>query len=289
MWQIKLNQFMINYCRVPVKNLQIVNRKSAIPVCCFVFLLLCTLLGGCSAVSQRADTYRQQLYYDEELSAPYDQIVLKKSLTLDALPKIQRSQSELGPRFGGTELLSHSEDVVASLGQGKDGHKTWFNMVAFHEYRLNVIRKYFFLVDDKATSLPIGSGRGLRFDCEMALEKEVLDEPYVSENARQIAILRHVLDNIRNDIKGLGADVDAPGQSNKMLNVCGMLINQAFEIALLKLDSSPVLATRLSEAGGFEFDHISFDKGRIKMVVEDDTVGVKIRLGAFVHTIENNQ
>jgi len=123
----------------------------------------------------------------------------------------------------------------------------------------------------------------------MVLEKEVLDEPYVSENARQIAILRHVSNNIRNDIKGLGADVDAPGQSNKMLNVCGMLINQAFEIALLKLDSSPVLATRLSEAGGFEFDHINFDKGRIKMVVEEDTVGVKIRLGAFVHTIEDNQ
>jgi hypothetical protein len=252
---------------------------------CLAALLLGTLPGGCSSVSSEAGSQGQQLYYDEELSTPYDQIMLKKSLTLDALPKIKRAQGEFESRFAGTELLSHSEKVVAALGQSKNGRKTWFNMVTFHEYKLNVIRKYFFVVDDKATTFRVASRRGLRFDCEMVLGKEVLNESYASENARQIAILRHVLDYARKDINELGADVDAPGQNNKMLNVCGMLIKQAFEMVLLKLDSSPVLATGLSEPGGAEFDHINFGRGIAHMVIWGDTVAVKIRFGAFAHTM----
>ena len=53
-----------------------------------------------------------------------------------------------------------------------------------------------------------------------------------------------------------------------------------------ELDSSPVLATRLSQAGGVEFNHINFDKGKVQMVVRADIVMAKIRLGAFTHMIE---
>jgi hypothetical protein len=157
-------------------------------------------------------------------------------------------------------------------------------MVTFHEYRLNVIRKYFFAVDDRAGSLRTRSRRGLRFDCEMVLGKEVLGESYTSENARRIAILRYVMDSTRVDIKELGDDVDVPGQYNQKLDVCGMLINQMFETVLVKLDASPVLAMRLSLAGGAEFDHINFNKGTVRMVIADDTVAVKIRFGAFAHS-----
>jgi hypothetical protein len=112
---------------------------------------------------------------------------------------------------------------------------------------------------------------------------EVLGESYASENARRIAILRYVLAQMRKDIKELGDDVDVPDQYNKMLDVCGMLINQTFEMVLVKLDSSPVLAMRLSRAGGAEFDHINFNKGTVRMVVADDTVAVQIRFGSFAH------
>ena len=247
-------------------------------------------LGGCSGVSPLAGARWQSLSYQEELSAPYDQTELRKSLTLDVLPKIQRLEDGLGSGLMGTELLSHSESVVASLGQSKDGYETWFNMVTFHEYRQNVIRKYFFFVaDDKPGTLQIGPSRALRFDCEMLLEKEALEELSTAEKARQIAILRHALNNLHEDIDELGADVDAPGQDNRMLDICRMLVNQAFEMILLKLEASPVLARKLSQAGGVEFDHMSFDKGKVKMVVENDVVTVKIRLGALVHTIENDQ
>ncbi len=100
------------------------------------------------------------------------------------------------------------------------------------------------------------------------------------------AILRNVLGNLRKDIGELSNDTDATGQENKMLDICGMLINQTFEVILRELYSSPVLATRLSQAGGVEFDHINFDKGKIQMVVGADIVRVKIRLGAFTHMIE---
>jgi hypothetical protein len=251
-------------------------------VCCYIGLFLGNLLGGCSAVSSPAGARSQQLSEQQELSEPYNQITLKKSLTLDALPTIRRSQSESGSLLAETETVSHSDRVVASLGQSRDGYSTWFNMVTFHEYQLNVIRKYFFAVDDRAGSLRTRPRRGLRFDCEMVLEKEMLDESYASENERRIAILRYVLNSVRKDIKELGDDVDVPGQYNKKLDVCGMLINQTLELILVKLDSSPVLATKLDSFDGVDFDHINFGKGKVRMIVKDDTVAVKARFGAFM-------
>ena len=230
-----------------------------------------------------------QLSYQAKLSAPYDQIKVKQSVIQNAVPKIQRLQDELEPSFAGAELISHSENVVVSLGQSKDGFKTWFNMVTFQENELNALRKYFFIVDDKARSFQFRPSRGLRFDCEMVLEKEMPAEPDTTENARRIAILRNVLGNLRKDIGELSDDTDATGQENKMLDICRMLINQTFEVILRELDSSPVLATRLSKAGGVEFNHVNFNKGKIKMVVGADIVIVKIRLGAFAHMIEREK
>jgi hypothetical protein len=259
------------------------NRRLAFALCFYAGLFLGIQLAGCSAVSSPAAS-KNRHSGQEELSAPYDQIVLKKSLTLDALPKIRRSQSGPGSFLAETETVSHSDRVVASLGQSPDGYNTWFNMVTFHEYRLNVIRKYFFAVEDRAGSLRTRARRGLRFDCEMVLGKEVLGESFTSENARRIAMLRYVLDNIRKDINDLGSDVDVPGQYNKKLDVCGMLINQALELILVKLNSSPVLADKLSSGDGVDFDHINFGEGKVWMVVSDDTVAVNTRFGVFVDT-----
>jgi hypothetical protein len=283
------SQSAISGFRYSTANFSIGNSRLIIAVCCYAGLLLGILLASCSAVSSPAAAHSQQLSEQQELSAPYDRITLKKSLTLDALPKIRRSQSEHGLILAETETVSHSDRVVASLGQSPDGYSTWFNMVTFHEYRLNVIRKYFFAVDDRAGSLRTRSRRGLRFDCEMVLGKEVLDKSYTSENARRIAMLRYVLDSIRKDIKELGDDVDVPGQYNQKLDVCGMLINQMFETVLVKLEASPVLAMRLSRAGGAEFDHINFNKGTVRMVVEDDAVAVSTRFGVFVDTKKKPQ
>ena len=284
MRRIKQTQITIVDCRFAAKKSEIISRKSTVAMRLFAVLLLGTLPGGCSTVSPWARS--RQLSYQAKLSAPYDRIKLKQSIIQNAVPKIQRLQDELEPGFAEAELISHSDNVVVSLGQSKDGYKSWFNMVTFQENELNAVRKYFFFVDDKARSFELSPSRGLSFDCEMVIGEEMLSEPGTAENARRIAMLRNVLDNFHKDIAELRDDTEAPDQENKMLDICRMLINQAFEVVLRELDSSPVLATRLSQAGGVEFDHINFDKGKIQMVVGGNIVRVKIRLGAFTHMIE---
>ena len=254
----------------------------SVSVFCLAAFFLAALLGGCSVLFPEAEARDKRLFSQEELSAPYDQIVLKTSLTIDALPKIQRFQSDRGPLLGGAEVLSEGQNTVATTGQSKDGRRTWFNMVVFHEFQLNVIRKAFFIVDEGRTSFGVRSGQGMRFDCQMVLEKEMLEKSYVSENVRKIAILEHVLETLREDVKEIGANSDSPTQDNKMLGVCGMLVNQALELIVLKLDSSPVLATKLGSIDGIDFDHINFGEGKVRMDVQSDMAAVSFRFGDFV-------
>jgi len=284
MRRIKTKQITIVDYRFAAKKSKIVSRKSTVAMRLFAVLLLGTLLGGCSTVSPQAKA--RQLSYQAKLSAPYDRIKIKQSIIHDAVPKIQRLQDELEPGFAKAELISHGENVVVSLGQSKDGYQSWFNMVTFQEKELNAVRKYFFFVDDEAKSFQLSPSRGLRYDCEMVIGEEMLAEPGTTENARRIAMLRNILNNFHKDINELSEDIAVTDQENKMLDICRMLINQAFEVILRELDSSPVLATRLSQPEGVEFDHINFDKGKIQMIVRGDIVTVKIRLGAFSHTIE---
>jgi hypothetical protein len=244
-------------------------------VCLFAIVFLCGLCG-CSIVSN----LRPEECPREELSASYDQTALKTSSTLDVLGKIQSLEHE---------LLSQSDVIVASSGQNKNGYRTWFTMVTFDEYTMVAKRKYFFLVDERAKVSPTKLKRflaapkqGLVFDTQVVLETEVLDKPYATEEARQIAILRQVAGSLRKDIDELSGDTDGPSQGSETLTISGLLMNQLFETVLLELDKSPVLAQRLSSSSGVEFNHISFDRGSIRMVVEDDTVTVTIGLGLFM-------
>jgi hypothetical protein len=111
------------------------------------------------------------------------------------------------------------------------------------------------------------------------LPKEVLEKSYADENARQIAALRYALEHLHEDMNGLGGG--PTGQSDKTLNVCGMLVNQTFGMILRRVDSFPAMAAGLSQAEGVEFDHITFNKGTVRMVTGGDTVAVKILFGIF--------
>ncbi len=239
------------------------------------FALLAALPGGCSNESSGR---RQDAFSQEELSSPYDHIAMQESLTIDALPKLQRFESERGPLLGGIETLSQGENIAVTLGQSKNSRKTWFNMVTFDEYKLDVIRKYFLCVDEDAARFPARLRRGFRFECEMVLEERVLTQTYPSENAMRIAVLRHIRENLRKDVEAMGA-ADSSQQHDKMLSVCGMLLNQTIEKILLKLESSPALASKLSE--GVDFDHVNFGTGKVMMVFLDNMVALRIRFGAF--------
>jgi hypothetical protein len=234
----------------------------------YLLLIALCLVYGCSIVEYFKP---EGPPYDVELYHVYDQTKLKVSTSADVLVTIHR------PEY---ELLSHSESVIASVGQKKKGRKTWCNMVAFDENELTANRKYLLIVDDRPNLLE-EPRKSLSFDCEMVLERQILAEPYASENARRIAILKRVRENT-------GRDKDEVGPDNNMLDICGMLANQALEAALVKLDSSPVLASKLDEPAGVDFSHINLGRGKIRMLFEDDIVKVKMRLGRLIKKWEKS-
>jgi hypothetical protein len=227
-------------------------------------------LWGCS-VSEYFK--KEEPPYDEELADSYYQTRLKESSSADVLTTIHR------PEY---EVLSQSKSVVASTGQKKKGHQMWFNVVAFDENEATAERKYFFVVDEKGKDFLFGPKRSLKFDSQMVLEPDILDEPYASENARRIAMLQQLSKNFHSDI-------DELAQDNKTLDVCGMLVNQTLETVLQRLDSSPALASKLSDAKGLDFDHITLGKGRISMMsIMDDIINVNIGIGSLTWTFEDD-
>ena len=228
-------------------------------------LCLCALCG-CSVGGQFAASPS-----DKEISNAYRQTSLKESTSADVLEAITKPE-------GG--LISQSKSVIVSQGTNKKGYKLWFDMVAFDENALTAKRKSFFVVDEKKESVLIWPRRKLVFDTEMVLEPKVLNEPYANENARRIAILKQIAEDMRKDVAEVSPD-------NKKISICGGLVNQTLGTVLQRLEESPVLASRLSDPNGFEFDHMTLGKGNIVMNVTDDIAEVKVRAGGFVWSGED--
>jgi len=245
------------------------HKEIAVRTVKLLVIISCCVFCSCSAVKHFR---REKPPYDQELSAGYEQTTLKASTSADVLAVIHK------PQYG--ELLSQSKSVIASQGQKKQGHQLWFNMVAFNEDTLAAMRKYFFTVDEKGRAFLVGPRRSLIFESEMVLQQDVLDKPYTDENSRQIAILEQVLNSTRKDIAEVALD-------NKALDICGMLINQTLQTVLQKMDDSPALASKLDDANGFNFDHITLGKGNIRMNVADDIVSAKVKLGSITWTFED--
>ena len=225
---------------------------------CMVNLSGCLLFDTLEFVTPAGDPN------DTDIKRAYETTELNKSTSSDVLAVIHM------PKY---ELLTQSTSVIASQGEKKRGHKVWFNMVAFDENEQTAKRKYRFVEDERPKRLFVEPWESLRFDCAMAVDSDVLLEPYANENAKRIAIYNWVVEKFR-------ADIDEVGQDNKKLNISGMMVNQALETFRVKLEASPALAAELSDPLGVEFDHINMDKGRIQMIVACEIATVKIRLGS---------
>lgn len=200
---------------------------------------------------------------------------IEKDTAAEALATIKSSDYE---------LISQSKSVIACQGQKKKTYHNWLNMVAFDQDRLTACRKYLLVMNEKPgiRLLLADPSTGITYDSEMVLDRELLDKPYGSENARRIAVLKQVAENARKDIEQVKAE-------NKSLEVYGMVISQAFDGVVLKIEQSPAVAARLSEPAGMEFGHISLDKGRIQITIDGDIVTVKMMLGSFVRYFESRK
>lgn len=249
------------------ENLQYENGRIlgfSLRLCTIAFLILVSSgLSGCAVVEFLRPEGPPS---GEELYESYAQIELGASGAGEARATI------FDPEY---ELLSQSKSVLASFGQKKKGYKNWFNMVAFDETKLTARRKYFLLVDEKPKTVPFRAKRKLRFESRMVMKNDVLDEPYVNQNMRRIAILKQVLSNFHKDMDEVKAD-------NKNLEELGMFTNHVLTTVLRDLDESPVLASKLSSAEGVRFDHMTLGKGHIWMEVAADVVDARVLIDSFV-------
>ena len=225
-------------------------------------LLACSLLAGCSVISFLMPEGPPS---NQKVIAIYRKTELKQSTAADVLTLFDK------PKYA---LLSQSKSIIALAGQKRKGYMTWFNMVSFDENSLIAKRKYAFISDEKPKQLFAEPWEGVDFRCQMILSQKLLDEPYANENARRIAILKEVERDTRDDTAEVGAD-------NEVISEGGMITGQGMANLLTKLDSSPALARGFSDPNGLEFEEVSFDKGRLRMIVEGDIVTVRLQLGSF--------
>jgi hypothetical protein len=230
-----------------------------------MMLLLCTMfMTGCYKGSDYAEIFER--YYLTTLN------ISDSSSVMSAIRDDE-----------GAELISQSESVVASWGQKKGTAILWFNAVAFNEDELTAVRKYGFVADEKAKGSKLLNidVLKLRFDAELIIGSGVLEAPYANNNALKIAVLREVVTKFKGDLSQITGD-------SQVLDSSLALVQQVLGQILYRLDHSPALAARMEEMSGMKFDHMNFGEGRIRMLIEENIVKVKIKVGSVVDDFESH-
>jgi len=244
--------------RVPLKALNFLSL--------LIISLVVVFFFGCGIEEPIERVTLEPRPYVWQLPCAYKDIQLGKSTSIDVLGGIKRYESE---------TISESESVVASWGEKKKTYQFWLTMVGFDEEDFTVTRKYFLTVDEKPWYINWNIktyGQKLRFDAEITVDKDTLSEPYTSENQKRIAIMRKALENFRDDIMQVRQD-------SRVLDTGAMMASQTFERILYILDRSPAFATKIDRPKGLNFDHLTLGKGRVQMVLNDNVVTIKIRIG----------
>jgi hypothetical protein len=210
-------------------------------------------LSGC-----RVPTHKYEGVFDR-----YYMTTLKMSTSSDVLAVLQTDE----------ELLSTSQNVVATWGKTGDKDRThWFNMVAFDEDTMLAARKYGFILEETRWGWNRAPLPALRFDAEIVMPAEALEAAYPSANARLIELLKESRDAFKSDAAELTYDAD-------VLRGSVMMVQQALNTVIVKLTQSPAYAVYLPQLEGMEFDHPTLNESRIRMVIEEDVVKIKIKAG----------
>ena len=227
-------------------------------------VVVCFVMSGCITVVGPAS--RKVGINDVPIFDRYYLTNLKQSNSADIIGAIATD---------GTELMSQSQSVIASWKEEKKGYVFWFNMVTFDEEEFTAVRKYCMVFDEKATQgiwfiFPV---QKYRFEAAMVLERAIVDEPYADENEKRIAVVKEILAKFTEDSVQLTAD-------SRVLHSSTMMIKQTLNGIINQLGGSPALAANLDELSGMKFDHMTLGPGRVRMLIEDDVVKFKIKIGS---------
>jgi hypothetical protein len=120
--------------------------------------------------------------------------------------------------------------------------------------------------------------KGLLFDSEFVVDPEVLTTPYATEEAQKIAIVKWLAERFQNDVTALIGRPQAPAQGNEQIVVSSMMVHQVFQAILTELGQSPGLAKNLGTGQGVRFPHPSLGEGRLRLLVNNDTAVMTIRV-----------
>lgn len=259
-------------------------RRMRLSTMLWLGLAALALLGGvCGCVARRYLSPNRLPY--ETLSAPYRLTQLKASTTLDVLGLADAPPYQLDSKDVGRQFLNQGDSTIALSGRSDDTFKAWVNLIAFDESRRTARRKYFFCSDERATVVPDDPGRvlvpprrGLVFDCQCVLPPEIVTAPYATEEARLIATVRWLVEQLNGDLRAVTGDTTRPMQTNELISLAGMMMNQTFRGVLGELARTPGLTLDLAGERGVAFPHVSLDQGRIHLAVINDVVTVKIRV-----------
>lgn len=216
----------------------------------FILPAAVCLLSGCQTFNEENTVYRK-----------YYQTTLAQSTSADVLGYLYDPLDE---------YLSQSESVVASWNQIDKGQSHWFNMVAFDEDSLLAVRKYGFSCIEQRLGPNAPPRPKMRLDGELMIDPDVLDAVYPTQNARYIAVLQNVRTSFQNDALQLTSD-------SQILHSSTMMVNQALNGILVKLQETPALASHLPWLEGVEFDHPTLGQSRIRMLILGETVKIKIK------------
>lgn len=207
---------------------------------------------------------RSPLNKFEPVFERYYATTLKLSTSADVLAMIQDPQ---------TEYLSQSESVVASWGKAEQKDRThWFNMVAFDEEQMTAVRKYGFILEETTKGWNRPPLPALRYDAEMVISRDVLEAAYPSANAKMLAVLTEARKQFKTDSDALTFDSDVFRSSV-------MMVHQSLNSVINRLTQSPAYAVKIPLPEGLAFDHPTLGESRLRMVIEDDVVKLKIKAG----------
>lgn len=213
-------------------------------------LVAACLLSGCQTFNEERFVFSK--YYETTLGY---------STSADVLGYIQDPLDE---------YLSQSDNVVASWNEGDKGQTHWFNMVAFDEETLTAVRKYGFSLVEQRLGPNAPPRPKMRLDGEWIMDAEVLDAVYPTQNARYIAVLQAAAKSFHDDALEVTAD-------SQTLQSSALMVNQAFNSILVKLQTNPAMAAHLPWLEGVEFEHPTLGESRIRMLILDDIVKIKIK------------
>jgi hypothetical protein len=241
-------------------------------------LLFATVICNCSCSPSEKLPYAK-------LALPYDRTQLKTTTSLDVLNVGHDPAYQFSPRDADPVLLTQSDTAIAYSGRSADGRKTWLDLIVFDGSRMAAARKYFFCIDERATTDPSRPGhhwllprKGLLFDSEFAMDPEVLTTPYATEEAQKIAIVKWLSERFRNDVTVLVGRPRNPTQGNEQIIISGVMVGQVFQGILAKLAQSPGLAKNLATDQGVPFPHASLGEGRLRLLVQNDAAVITIRV-----------